>query len=80
MGEKIEKDESFDETTLHARMVCKCGTIVWYGYGKMHNSRPLFCKRCTEIETQRIERTTSLTDIELDKHLDMHLRRKIYHG
>ena len=76
MDGKIEKDETFNETTLHARMVCKCGTVVWYGYGKMHITRPLFCKKCTAIETERIERTTSLTDEEMDKHL----RRKIYHG
>jgi hypothetical protein len=76
MDGKIEKDETFNETTLHARMVCKCGTVVWYGYGKMHTTRPLFCKKCTAIETERIERTTSLTDEEMDKHL----RRKIYHG
>lgn len=76
MDGKVEKDDSFDETTLHASMVCKCGCRVWYGYGKTHTTRPLFCKKCTAIETERIERTTSLTDEEMDKHL----RRKIHHA
>jgi hypothetical protein len=80
MDGKVEKDESFDETTLHASMVCKCGVRVWYGYGKQHDTRPLFCKKCTEVEIQRIERTTSLTGDELESYLGKHLRRKIHHG
>jgi hypothetical protein len=76
MDEKVETDESYKQTTMHASMICRCGVRVWYGYGKMHTTRPLFCKKCTAIETERIGRTTSLTDDELDKHL----RRKIQHA
>ena len=76
MGEEIEKDESFDETSLHARMVCKCGTIVWYGYGMMHDTRPLFCKRCTEKELDKIMHDGA----DEEELIRTHLRRKIYHG
>jgi hypothetical protein len=76
MDEKIEKDESFNETTLHARMVCKCGTAVWYGYGKMHTTRPLFCKKCTEKELDKIMHEGA----DEQELIYTYLRRKIQHG
>ena len=50
-----EFDSSYNETTLHAAISYpSCGKKVWYGYGKNHPTRPIYCEECTRKELGKL--------------------------
>jgi hypothetical protein len=46
---------SYRTTTIHARITCGCGTIVWYGASeKLGHKPPRGCSKCLEKEQLRL--------------------------
>jgi hypothetical protein len=58
MDRKQEYDVSYDGTTCHASITCKCGIKVWYGCGANDTTRPIFCRDCTKKELDKLKRNT----------------------
>lgn len=76
---KDEIHPSFEKTSMHARITCKCGKTVWYGCGNNQVRRPLYCQECTKKELARIRTVQNswlghLTDEEI---IDSHLSRAL---
>jgi hypothetical protein len=76
---KEEYDQSYDETTAHAKITCKCGTAVWYGCGVKQLTRPKYCTACEKIERRRITESykDKVDSHELHRILEWELRRGI---
>jgi DNA modification methylase len=76
---KEEYDKSYDETTAHAKITCKCGTAVWYGCGVKQLTRPKYCAACEKIERRRITESykDKVDSHELHRILEWELRRGI---
>jgi len=74
-----EYDASYELTTAHACITCKCGTKVWYGCGIKQKTRPKYCSICEKTETKRIVSTykEKVDRYELQRILDFELRREI---
>jgi hypothetical protein len=74
----VEYDESYNHTTVHACITCKCGKKVWYGCGKKQLTRPKFCKACTEVEMNKLkEHLPHLDDLRMQEIFIKELRREI---
>jgi hypothetical protein len=56
MNRKEEFDVSYDGTTCHAAIICKCGIRVWYGCGKNDTTRPIYCRTCTQRELEKLKK------------------------
>ena len=57
----VEFYPSYKETSLHAKITCKCGKDVWYGYGKGILVRPKYCSECTMIEVRKFRNNLPAT-------------------
>ena len=74
----VEYDESYNHTTAHACITCKCGKKVWYGCGKKQFTRPKYCKACTEVEMNKLkEHLPHLDNLRMQEIFIKELRREI---
>lgn len=76
---KEEYDDSYDQTTAHSCITCKCGTKVWYGCGVKQLTRPKYCKACEKKERERIIASykDKVDSHELHRIIEWELRRGI---
>jgi hypothetical protein len=58
MDRNEEHDESYYATSCRACIICKCGVRVWYGCGKEQTTRPIYCRKCTKRELEKLKRNT----------------------
>lgn len=58
MNSKEEFDVSYEGTTCHAAIICKCDIRVWYGCGANDTTRPMFCRECTKKELTKLKKNT----------------------
>jgi len=84
MNRQEEKDDSYNHTSCHACIICKCGKRVWYGCGKKQTTRPIYCKSCTAIELEKLKRNcqfemseSSISDKTDEQIIMFYLRRPI---
>ena len=76
---KEEYDESYEQTTAHSCITCKCGTKVWYGCGVKQLTRPKYCRACEKKERSRITASYQgkVDNQELYRILEWETRRGI---
>jgi hypothetical protein len=76
---KEEYDKSYDQTTAHSCITCKCGTKVWYGCGVKQTTRPKYCMLCEKKERARITASYQgkVDHHELSRIIEWEVRRSI---
>jgi hypothetical protein len=74
-----EYDPSYEQTTAHACITCKCGVKVWYGCGVKQLTRPKYCTVCERKERNKIIASykDKVDSHELHRILEWELRRGI---